>query len=139
MTELLEGGTLREKMNGRPLPLRKAVEYATQIGHGLAAAHERGIVHRDIKPENVFVTREGRVKILDFGIARLTDADDARRQTAVTLTGLGPLGTAAYMSPEQARGARADHRADLFSLGVVLYEMLVRRLAVPARDRRRRR
>jgi eukaryotic-like serine/threonine-protein kinase len=124
VTELLEGGTLREKMRFRTLPVRKAVEYAMQIGHGLAAAHERGIVHRDIKPENVFVTREGRVKILDFGIARLTDVDEATATTAVTLTGLGGLGTAAYMSPEQARGARADHRADLFSLGVVLYEML---------------
>ena len=111
VTELLEGSTLREKM-GRPMPLRKAVEIATEIGHGLAAAHEHGIVHRDIKPENVFITREGRVKILDFGIARLTDLDEAMTETAATLTGLGAIGTAAYMSPEQARGVRADHRAD---------------------------
>ena len=124
VTELLEGGTLREKMNGRPMPVQKAVAYATQICHALAAAHDRGIVHRDIKPENVFVTREGRIKVLDFGIARLTDGDEATAETAVTLTGIGPLGTAAYMAPEQARGARADHRADLFSLGVVLYEMV---------------
>ena len=81
VTELLEGGTLREKMSGRPVPLRKAIEYATQVGHGLIAAHERGIVHRDIKPENVFVTREGRVKILDFGIARLTDVDEGPQKT----------------------------------------------------------
>jgi eukaryotic-like serine/threonine-protein kinase len=124
VTELLEGGTLREKMNRQPVPVRTAIEYATQLGHGLAAAHERGIVHRDIKPENVFVTREGRVKILDFGIARLTDVDEASAETAITLTGHRVLGTAAYMSPEQACGTRADHRADLFSLGVVLYEMV---------------
>jgi Tol biopolymer transport system component len=124
VTELLEGATLREKMNGRPLVMRKAVEIATHIAHGLAAAHERGIVHRDVKPENVFVTREGHVKILDFGIARLTDVDEAMSETVQTLTGLGAIGTAAYMSPEQARGTRADQRADLFSLGVVLYEML---------------
>jgi eukaryotic-like serine/threonine-protein kinase len=124
VTELLEGSTLREKMNGRPMPVQKAVAYATQICHALAAAHDRGIVHRDIKPENVFVTREARIKVLDFGIARLTDGDEATAETAVTLTGIGPLGTAAYMAPEQARGGRADHRADLFSLGVVLYEMV---------------
>ena len=124
VTELLEGGTLREKMDGRPLPPRKAVELAAQVGHGLAAAHERGIVHRDVKPENIFVTRDGRVKVLDFGIARLTDVDEEAGATAATLTGPGAIGTAAYMSPEQARGARADHRSDLFSLGVVLYEMV---------------
>ena len=124
VTELLEGGTLRQKMNGRPMPVRKAVEYATEIGHGLIVAHARGIVHRDIKPENVFVTREGRIKILDFGIARLTDVDEVTGDSAVTLTGLGAVGTAAYMSPEQARGSRIDHRADLFSIGIVLYEMI---------------
>ena len=126
VTELLEGTTLREKINGAPLPGRRAVEYAIEIARGLAAAHEHGIVHRDIKPENLFITRDGRVKILDFGIAKLTDVDAATDATAATLTvpGFGPLGTAAYMSPEQARGLHADHRADLFSLGVVLYEML---------------
>lgn len=124
VTELLEGATLRETMQGRPLPLRKVIDFATQIAHGLEAAHEQGVVHRDIKPENLFVTAGGRIKILDFGVAKLTDVGPTA-DTAATLTevGLGPLGTAAYMSPEQARGARVDHRADLFSLGIVLYEM----------------
>ena len=105
--------------------MRRAIDYAAQVAHGLAAAHEQGVVHRDIKPENLFVTRDGRVKILDFGIAKLTDVDSAA-ETAETLTapGFGQPGTAAYMSPEQARGARVDHRSDLFSLGVVFYEML---------------
>lgn len=125
VTELLEGATLRNTMQGQPLPPAKAVDYAIQVARGLAAAHDQGIVHRDIKPENLFVTDDGRIKILDFGLAKLTDAA-ATDDTATTLTGhgLGPLGTAAYMAPEQARGARVDHRADLFSLGVVLYEML---------------
>jgi Tol biopolymer transport system component len=124
--ELLHGESLREKLNGRAVPARRAIDYAVQAARGLAAAHERGIVHRDIKPENLFVTSDGRLKILDFGIAKLADPSAAMDATAATLTahGFGPLGTAAYMSPEQARGTRADHRADLFSLGVVLYEML---------------
>jgi eukaryotic-like serine/threonine-protein kinase len=128
VTELLEGETLRKAMNGRPLPARKAIDYSTQIARGLAAAHEGGVVHRDIKPENLFLTREGRVKILDFGVAKLTggDVQAAAGASSPTLTahGLGPIGTAAYMSPEQARGDRTDFRADLFSLGIVLYEML---------------
>ena len=126
VTELLEGETLREKLKGKPLPIRRALDYAIQIARGLAAAHEHGIVHRDIKPDNLFVTRDGRVKILDFGLAKVADVDAVMDEGAATLTvdGLGPLGTAAYMSPEQALGSRADHRADLFSLGVVLYEML---------------
>ena len=124
VTELVDGVTLRKMMPG-PLPVRKAMDYAAQIASGLAAAHEQGIVHRDIKPENLLVGRDGRVKILDFGLAKLTDAS-ATADTAPTLTahGLGPLGTAGYMSPEQARGGSLDHRSDLFSLGVVLYEML---------------
>ena len=126
VTELLEGETLRHAINGRQLPARKAIDYATQIARGLAAAHERDIVHRDIKPENLFLTREGRIKILDFGVAKLTDAGASAGVSALTLTahGLGPIGTAAYMSPEQARGDRTDFRSDLFSLGIVLYEML---------------
>ena len=123
VTELLEGSTLRDTINERPLPWRKAVDYARSIAQGLAAAHEQGVVHRDIKPDNLFVTRDGRVKILDFGIAKLTDLN-AAEGTAATLTAHGLIGTAAYMSPEQARGSAADQRADLFSLGVVLYEML---------------
>ena len=128
VTELLEGETLREHMNGHALPLRQAVDYAIQIATGLAAGHERGIVHRDIKPDNLFVTTDGRIKVLDFGLAKTIDADASGDATAtITLDGdvVAPIvGTAAYMSPEQASGRRTDHRADIFSLGVVLYEML---------------
>jgi eukaryotic-like serine/threonine-protein kinase len=128
VTELLEGETLRERMNGRPLPPRKAVDYAIQIASGLAAGHDRGLVHRDIKPENLFVTKDGRVKILDFGLAKMIDPAPSDEATAtITIDGvqIGPvIGTAAYMSPEQARGLRTDHRSDIFSTGAVLYEML---------------
>jgi eukaryotic-like serine/threonine-protein kinase len=115
---LYDGETLQQRIARGPLPLSEAVGIAVQIARGLAKAHSRGIVHRDIKPSNVFVTDDGVVKILDFGIAKLAD---------VTLTGsgAGPQGTLAYMSPEQLRGARVDHRTDLWSLGVVLSEMLV--------------
>jgi serine/threonine protein kinase/Tol biopolymer transport system component len=128
VTELLQGETLRQRMRGRPLPARRAVQYAIQIASGLAAGHDRGTVHRDIKPENLFVTTDGLVKILDFGLARLTDPDSLVETTrTITIDGvqLGPVGgTAIYMSPEQARGLRVDHRSDIFSLGSVLYEML---------------
>jgi Tol biopolymer transport system component len=124
VTELLKGEPLRKLLNGRALPMSRALEYAIQIARGLAAAHEHGIVHRDIKPDNLFVTTEGPVKILDFGLAKLIDTTAAADAATLTVPGLGPLGTAAYMSPEQARGTGADHRSDLFSLGVVLYEML---------------
>jgi serine/threonine protein kinase/WD40 repeat protein len=129
VTELLEGSTLRQRLNGRPLPPGEAIEYTIQIANGLAAGHERGIVHRDIKPDNLFLTRDGRIKILDFGLAKIIDPSSADDGTAtVTLDGsaVAPVvGTAAYMSPEQARGLRTDHRSDIFSVGVVLYEMLV--------------
>jgi Tol biopolymer transport system component len=125
VTELLEGETLRERIGGSPLPVRRAVDYAIQIARGLALAHDHGIVHRDIKPENLFVTSDGRIKILDFGLAKLTDDETAVGADTVTQTQpMEVVGTASYMSPEQARGVRADHRSDLFSLGVVLYEML---------------
>ncbi|MGE5814288.1 MAG: protein kinase domain-containing protein [Acidobacteriota bacterium] len=128
VTELLEGETLRQRMNGRPLPARKAVDYAVQIARGLAAGHDRGIIHRDIKPDNLFVTHEGRVKILDFGLARMAEPGGPEDATATLLSGgmaVGRVvGTPAYMSPEQARGLRTDQRSDLFSLGVVLHEML---------------
>ena len=128
--ELLEGVTLRQRLGGGPLPARKAVDYAVQIAQGLAAAHEKGIVHRDLKPENLFVTRDGRVKVLDFGLAKLRPAldQDARRAeggTVSTATGTGVvLGTVGYMSPEQVRGDPADHRSDIFSFGAVFHEML---------------
>ena len=129
VSELLEGETLRESLSRGPVVLRKAIDYGVQIAHGLAAAHEKGIVHRDLKPENLFVTRDGRVKILDFGLAKLTQVKAASLEGAtVTVqerTDPGHvLGTIGYMSPEQVRGQAADHRADIFALGNVLYEML---------------
>src|SRR5256714_15359053 len=118
VTELLEGETLRERMAGAALPQRKAIDYALQTAHGLAAAHEKGIVHRDLKPENLFVTKDGRLKILDFGLAKLTQAQSSSEHRALTLTegteaGM-VMGTIGYMSPEQVRGQTADHRADIF-------------------------
>jgi Tol biopolymer transport system component/tRNA A-37 threonylcarbamoyl transferase component Bud32 len=124
--ELLRGETLRERLDEGALPQRKALEYGLQIAHGLAAAHEKGIVHRDLKPENVFVTTEGRVKILDFGLAKVASAQsDETRSPTVAATEPGTvMGTVGYMSPEQVRGKPADHRSDIFSLGAILYEMV---------------
>jgi len=129
VTELLEGETLRSLLLRGPLPARRALEIARPLADALAAAHARGIVHRDLKPENVFLTRDGLVKLLDFGLAHHTvpapSPEDTRSPTAPVLTDAGSvLGTVAYMSPEQARGLPADHRSDQFSLGVLLYEML---------------
>jgi Tol biopolymer transport system component len=128
--ELLEGETLRAALAGGRLSPRKAIDYATQIAHGLAAAHEKGIVHRDLKPENLFVTRDGRVKILDFGLAKLTHAEEkggpqTNLPTATEGTEPGVvLGTLGYMSPEQVRGRPADVRSDIFAFGAILYEIL---------------
>jgi eukaryotic-like serine/threonine-protein kinase len=126
VSELLKGATLRERLHEGALPVRKALDYAIQTARGLAAAHDRGIIHRDLKPENVFVTEDGRVKILDFGVAKLVR--DHAREADVTMemqTGAGTvLGTVGYMSPEQVRGQAVDARSDLFSLGAMLYEML---------------
>ena len=130
VSELLEGETLRERMAGGALPQRKAIDYALQIAKGLAAAHEKGIVHRDIKPDNVFVTDDGRVKILDFGLAKLTGASDGTQsQTEVPTRKVNTdpgtvMGTMGYMSPEQLKGQHVDHRSDIFSFGAILYEML---------------
>ena len=130
ITELLEGETLRTLASRGPVPVRRALEIAQQVARGLAAAHEKGVVHRDIKPENIFLTRGGHAKILDFGLARVTpglgpDAGDTPSPTVEMLTSEGiVVGTVAYMSPEQARGATVDYRSDQFSLGIVLYEML---------------
>jgi eukaryotic-like serine/threonine-protein kinase len=125
--ELLEGGTLRARLAESRLALPRALDWAQQIAQGLSAAHERGIVHRDLKPENIFITRDALVKILDFGLARVEDADSPLAGTARTLAQTSPgavVGTVGYISPEQARGAVADHRSDIFTFGAVLYEML---------------
>jgi len=127
VSELLEGESLRSRLQNSALPSRKAVDYARQIAEGLAAAHEKGIVHRDLKPDNVFIVGEGRIKILDFGLAKLMQAgDDSNRQTVVaTETEPGiVMGTVGYMSPEQVRGEPLDAASDLFSFGTVLHEML---------------
>jgi serine/threonine protein kinase len=129
VSELLHGETLREALRRGALPLRKATDYAMQIANGLAAAHEKGIVHRDLKPENLFLIRDGRVKILDFGLAKLTQTSDVSTddRTFTQHDGTNPgsvMGTAGYMSPEQVRGEPADHRADVFALGAIFYEML---------------
>ena len=124
--KLLEGVTLREPLNGPRLPVSRVIAYGIEIARGLAAAHDRGVVHRDLKPENLFITRDGRVKILDFGIARLAEAPAVTAETmTVQRTAAGViLGTVGYMSPEQVRGERVDARSDIFSLGTVLYELL---------------
>lgn len=137
VAELLDGEELREQLNAGPLPVRKAIDYALQIVRGLAAAHENGIVHRDLKPENLFVTKDGRVKILDFGLAKLKPQRNepvssevaTRRQITHPGTVIGTIG---YMSPEQVRGQDADHRADIFSFGSILYEMLTGKRAFQA-------
>ncbi|HEY3173895.1 MAG TPA: protein kinase [Thermoanaerobaculia bacterium] len=134
VSELLEGETLREQLEEGRLPVRKAIAYAVQLARGLAAAHDKGIVHRDLKPENLFVTRDERVKILDFGLAKLTRPefirDGSQAPTNVAETEPGTvLGTLFYMSPEQVRGLPADHRSDIFSVGGILYEMLSGRRA----------
>jgi hypothetical protein len=127
VTELLEGQSLRERLRDGPLPVRKVIEYAIQVARGLAAAHEKGIVHRDLKPENLFLTTDGRVKILDFGLAKLTrpEESDGNAPTVEVATEAGAvLGTAGYMSPEQVRGKPADRRTDIFAFGAILYEMI---------------
>src|SRR6266536_35513 len=127
VTELLEGETLRSRLSAGALPVRKAIDYAIQIAKGLAAAHERGIVHRDLKPENLFVTKDGRVKILDFGLAKLKPEKEAGQTDLQTVSATEPgvvLGTMGYMSPEQVRGKPADRRSDIVAFGPLLYEML---------------
>ena len=128
VSELLEGMTLTETIRRGPLPLRKAIDYAVQIAHGLAAAHEKRIVHRDLKPDNLFVTKDGRVKILDFGLAKLIQPKESITNQAPTITLPGvAMGTVGYMSPEQVRGLAVDHRSDIFALGAILYEMVMGR------------
>ncbi len=130
--ELLEGGDLRGRLDGGALPQRKAVEIGIQIARGLAAAHEKGIIHRDLKPENVFLTSDGRVKILDFGLAKVVSRETAQTSAPTTPAGTEPgtvMGTIGYMSPEQVRARELDARTDIFSFGAILYEMLSGRRA----------
>ncbi len=130
VSELLEGHSLRQELGGGSVATRRAVEYGTQIAQGLAAAHEKGIIHRDLKPENIFICHDGRVKILDFGLAKLAtptavEDDGVTRGSSMHETTPGMvLGTVGYMSPEQVRGEPADARSDIFSLGSILYEMI---------------
>ncbi len=134
VSELLEGEELRQRLDDGPIPLRKVIGYAQQIVSGLSAAHEKGIVHRDLKPENLFITKDDRVKILDFGLAKLraskleaSSSEDATRR-AITNPGV-VMGTVGYMSPEQVRGQLTDHRSDIFSFGAILHEMITGRRA----------
>jgi len=130
VSELLEGTTLRSVLERETFPLRKALDYAVQIARGLAAAHEKGIVHRDLKPDNLFITRDGRAKILDFGLAKLTRPSESRVEESEARTATSPtspgtvMGTVGYMSPEQVQGLPAGALSDMFSLGAVLFEML---------------
>ena len=128
VSELLEGETLREQLGRGKLVVRKAIDYGVQVARGLAAAHEKGIVHRDLKPENLFVTKDGRVKILDFGLAKLTQPQSESDSKVPTIGGEtepgAVMGTIGYMSPEQVRGQNTDYRTDIFSFGAILYEML---------------
>ncbi len=134
VSELLEGETLRKRIAGTPLAQRRAIDYALQIANGLAAAHEKGIVHRDLKPDNIFITNDGRVKILDFGLAKLTQLDGNQSQTEIPTRRVDTdpgvvMGTVGYMSPEQLKGRPVDQRSDIFSFGAVFYEMLSGRRA----------
>jgi len=135
VSELLEGETLRDRVAAGGLPVRKAIELGIQIAQALAAAHEKGIVHRDLKPENIFINKDGRAKVLDFGLAKLRESEGplgatSNLPTTPVQTAHGVvLGTLGYMAPEQVRGLTADHRADIFSFGAILYEMLSGRRA----------
>jgi Tol biopolymer transport system component len=133
VAELLEGETLRGRLREKALPLRRVIDYALQIARGLQAAHAKGIVHRDLKPENLFLTKDGRVKILDFGLAKLKPPPasidtNASTQPLSTASGV-VMGTPHYMAPEQVRAEEVDHRADIFAFGAILYEMLAGRQA----------
>ena len=131
--ELLSGQTLRDRLDSGALTQKQAIDFGLQIAKGLSAAHEKGIIHRDLKPENVFVSKDGHVKILDFGLAKRTELSPSGQTNAPTESGATSpgtiMGTLGYMSPEQLKGKQVDHRSDIFSFGVVLYEMLAGRRA----------
>jgi serine/threonine protein kinase len=134
VSELLDGETLRKRIGGTPLAQRRVIDYALQIARGLAAAHEKGIIHRDLKPDNIFITNDGRVKILDFGLAKLTQLDGNLAQTDIPTRRVDTdpgvvMGTVGYMAPEQLKGRNVDQRSDIFSFGAILYEMLSGRRA----------
>src|SRR5215510_2455131 len=134
VSELLEGETLQQRIGGTPIGQRRAIDYALQIANGLAAAHEKGIIHRDLKPDNIFITNDGRLKILDFGLAKLTQPDGNQQQTDIPTRRVETdpgvvMGTVGYMSPEQLKGRPVDQRSDIFSFGAILYEMLSGRRA----------
>src|SRR5215467_11978211 len=132
VTELLEGETLRDKLDAGAVSQKQAVDWAQQIARGLSAAHGKGVVHRDLKPENVFVTSEGHVKILDFGIAKRVEKAEEQTSAPTGSKRTAPgtvMGSVGYMSPEQVRGLPVDHRTDIFSFGAMLYEMLSGRKA----------
>jgi serine/threonine protein kinase len=142
--ELIDGETLADRLNRGALPLDEALAIATQIGEALEAAHERGIIHRDLKPANISLTKDGQVKVLDFGLSKVTEtasgpsvdlANSPTLTSPAAMTGVGViLGTAAYMSPEQAKGRAADKRSDVWALGCVLYEMLTGKRAFEGED-----
>src|SRR6186713_3063602 len=133
VTELLEGDTLRGRLDAGAIPQRQALDWSLQIAKGLSAAHSKGVVHRDLKPENVFVSNDGHVKILDFGLAKRVEETKPDAQTSAPTGGHTEpgtvMGTMGYMSPEQLRGLPVDHRSDIFSLGTILYELLSGRKA----------
>src|SRR5689334_14126389 len=129
VSELLHGETLRQRQKGTALGARKAIDYALQMARGLAAAHQRGLVHRDLKPDNLFLTNDGLLKILDFGLAKLMEPADPSEKTSAPTVAVATdpgvvMGTPGYMSPEQVRGQPTDHRTDIFSFGLILYELL---------------
>ena len=135
VSELLKGESLRDRLRAGSIPQRKAIDYAIQVARGLTAAHNAGVIHRDLKPENIFITNDGTVKILDFGLAKLMPALFAEGDNS-TLSGVTQpgriLGTVGYMSPEQVRGEPADSRSDIFAFGAVLYEMVTGKQAFAA-------
>ncbi|HEX2122551.1 MAG TPA: serine/threonine-protein kinase, partial [Thermoanaerobaculia bacterium] len=136
--EYIDGTDLRTLINAGEVPMRQVLDIASQIADGLAAAHERGIVHRDLKPENIMVTRDGFVKILDFGLAKMVaPSPDAENTLQLEVPGTNPgtiLGTVGYMSPEQARGKRLDFRSDQFAVGAILYELATGKAAFEAEN-----